>query len=109
MLEDSPRPAQPQTYTVSLPPPKSYSNRRRKPADFTQGVLGVGYRVKAIGGAGNLRWGGTPAGSVGDQPRCCAHQVRHAVASAATEAPVMSRRAWKTQPRVAPSRVISSV
>src|SRR5258705_13651222 len=43
------------------------------------------------------------------QLRCWAHQARHASGCAEMVAPVMSRNAWKTQPRVTSSRVISSV
>src|SRR5205823_9959515 len=43
------------------------------------------------------------------QPRCCDHQVRQAAGSAVIEAPVISRNAWNTQPRVVASSVLSSV
>src|SRR3989440_4708901 len=43
------------------------------------------------------------------QPRCCDHQVRQAAGSAAMEAPVMSRKAWNTQPPVVASSVLSSI
>src|SRR6266853_6245992 len=51
----------------------------------------------------------TGSGSQLNQLRCCAHQARHASGWAAMVAPVMSRNAWKTQPRVTSSSVISSV
>src|SRR5258706_12378598 len=48
-------------------------------------------------------------GQLRKSARCCAHQALHAAESAAMEAPVMSRSAWKTHPRVESSRVLSSV
>src|SRR6266478_8736952 len=73
---------------------------------------------KTPGGGGHIsrRWFGgeeqeesQPPNQAPVRPRCCAHQARQASGCAAMEAPLMSRKAWKTQPRVASSRVISSV